>query len=89
MFTFTKSFGADVDTFLEVRGTSYATLRCNMKLQGSEGIDDGRGATYGGIPYYFEGGVFDDDDVMIGYFTFDKQRKVAPLEVSHTFDFVF
>jgi hypothetical protein len=89
LFTFTKSFGADADTKVEFRGVGYATVRCTIKLQAVEGIDDGRGATYGGTPYYFEGGIFDDNDVMLGYFTFDKQRKVAPLEVVHTFDFIF
>jgi hypothetical protein len=89
LYTYTKQFGADVDTKVVLRGTGYATVRCEMKLQSIEGIDDGRGLTYGGTPYYFEGGVFDDQDVMIGYFTFDKERKTAPMEVFHTFDFVF
>jgi hypothetical protein len=89
LFTFTKSFGADVDTEVIVRGTGYATVRCKMKLQAVEGIDDGRGSSYGGTPYYFEGGIFDSNDVLIAYFTFDKQRKVAPLEIVHTFDFIF
>lgn len=89
LFTYTKAFGADVDTEVILRGTGYATVRCKMKLQAVEGIDDGRGTTYGGIPYYFEGGVFDEDDVLLAYFTFDKQRKVAPLEIFHTLDFIF
>ena len=89
LFTFTKEFGADVDTKVIVRGTGYATVRCYMKLQAVEGIDDGRGSTFGGTPYFFEGGIFSDDDVLLGYFTFDKQRKVAPSELEHTFDFVF
>jgi len=89
LFSYDKSFGADVDTEVILRGATYATVRCKMKLQAVEGIDDGRGSTYGGIPYYFEGGVFDEDDVMLAYFTFDKQRKVIPLEIYHTLDFVF
>lgn len=89
LFTFSKSFGADVDTTVTVRGTGYATVRCSMKLQSVEGIDDGRAGTYGGTPFFFEGGVFGSDDTLIGYFTFDKQRKVAPLELEHTFDFIF
>lgn len=89
LFTFTKEFGADVDTSVVVRGTGYATVRCSMKLQAVEGIDDGRGSTFGGTPYFFEGGIFTDEDVLLGYFTFDKQRKVAPSELEHTFDFVF
>jgi hypothetical protein len=89
LFTFTKSFGADAYTTITFRGTGYATVRCTMTLQAVEGIDDGRGLTYGGTPYYFEGGIFDSDDVMLGYFTFDKQRKVAPLEIVHTFDLIF
>jgi hypothetical protein len=89
LFTFVKAFGSDADTKVEFRGVTYATVRCTVKLQAIEGIDDGRGLTYGGTPYYFEGGIFDENDVMLGYFTFDKQRKVAPLEIVHTFDFIF
>lgn len=89
LFSYTKVFGSDVDTEVILRGVGYATVRCKMKLQAVEGIDDGRGTTYGGTPYYFEGGVFDNDGVLLAYFTFDKQRKVAPLEISHTLDFIF
>lgn len=89
LFTYRKSFGSDANTVVILRGTGYATIRCKINLNGIEGIDDGRGLTYGGTPYYFEGGVYDTNDVMLGYFTFDKIKKVAPLEIVHTFDFVF
>lgn len=87
LYTFTKLFSADVETYVEFRGTGYATIRCHLKLQSSEGFDDGRGLTYGGTPFYFEGGVFDDEDVMLAYFTFDKQRKTGAIVIEHTVDF--
>ena len=86
--SFQKEFGVDAQTYVENRGVGFATIRCHLKLQLSEGIDDGRGATYGGAPFYFEGGVFDEDDVMLAYFTFDKARKTGAVEIVHTVDFV-
>jgi len=87
LYTYTKLFDADVDTYIEFRGTGYATIRCHLKVQTYEGFDDGRGSTYGGIPYYFEGGIFDEDDVMWAYFTFDKERKTGSVTIEHTVDF--
>jgi len=87
-YTFTKLFGADADNYIEFRGTGYGTIRCHIKLQLVEGIDDGRALTYGGTPFYFEGGVFDDNDVLIAYFTFDKERKTGSVEIEHTVDMV-
>ena len=37
------------------RGVGYGTIRCTMRLDTGEAMDDGRGATYGGIPFYFGG----------------------------------
>jgi hypothetical protein len=88
LFTFTKEFGADAETIITFRGVGFGTIRCTLKLQLWEGIDDGRGATYGGVPFYFEGGVFDDNDVLLAYFTFDKERKTGSVIIEHTVDFV-
>jgi len=88
LYTFTKEFGADASTYVEFRGVGYATIRCHVVLASYEGIDDGRAATYGGTPYYFEGGIFDEDDVLLAYFTFDKERKTGGVEIDHTVDFV-
>ena len=86
--SFSKEFDVDAQTYIEVRGTGYATIRCHLKIQYSEAIDDGRGASYGGVPYWFEGGIFDEEDVLLAYFTFDKVRKTGSLEMIHTVDFV-
>jgi hypothetical protein len=83
LFTFERTF---VDAELVLRGVGYATLRCIMELVEPEGIDDGW--SYGGTPYYFEGGIFDDDDVMLCYFTFDKERKSGSTTMRHTVDIV-
>lgn len=84
MYTFEKSFQA---SDLVLRGVGYATLRCTMLLTEPEGIDDGF-LGYGGTPYFFEGGIFDDDGVMLCYFTFDKERKTGSVTITHTVDFV-
>ena len=88
LYTVKKLFNVDVDTVVVFRGAGFGTIRCKMKLQLWEGIDDGRAATFGGIPYYFEGGVYDLNDVLLAYFTFDKQRKTGSTELAHTVDFV-
>lgn len=88
LYTYEKEFGADVDTYIEFRGVGYATIRAHLKAQTFEGIDDGRGGTYGGIPYYFEGGIFDENDVLLAYFTFDKERKTGAVEIDHSVDFI-
>lgn len=83
MYTFEKDFEA---SNLTLRGPGYATLRCTMLVTEAEGIDDGM--SYGGTPYYFEGGVFDEDDTLICYFTFNKERKTGSVTMTHKVDFV-
>ena len=85
LFSYKKDFASGDIVF---RGVGYGTIRCTMRLNTGEAMDDGRGATYGGIPFYFEAGLFDEDDVMIGYATFDKERKTGSVIVTHTVDFV-
>jgi hypothetical protein len=70
------------------RGVGWGTVRCTMTLAAGEAIDDGRGASYGGIPYYFEMGIFDSDDVLLAYMTFDKERKTGAVTITHTIDVV-
>lgn len=83
LFTFEKEFAV---TDLIFRGVGLATMRCKCYLSDPEGIDDGD--SYGGTPYYFEGGIFDKADVLIAYFTFDKERKKGSTTISHTVDFI-
>lgn len=88
LYTFDKNFGADVNTIVLFKGAGTGTIRAKVYVENYEGIDDGRGTTYGGIPYYFEGGVFDDQDVLLAYFTFEKERKTGSVRISHTVDFI-
>lgn len=81
LYTYEREF---VSSELEVRGVGYATLRCTMHLAESQGIDDGD--AWGGTPYYFEGGIFDEDDVLLVYFTYDKERKTGGTTLTHTVD---
>jgi len=83
LFTFEKEFVSGDFTF---RGVGFGTERVTCHLTSSEGIDDGD--LYGGTPYYFEGGIFDEDDVLLCYFTFDKERKRGSTTITHTVDFV-
>lgn len=43
----------------------------------------------GGTPEFFELGLFDEDGVMVGYITFDKQEKVAGVQLVTIADLVF
>jgi len=92
LFTYRKYFGGgtppDTDSVFTSRGAGYGTVRGVLKLREWEGIDDGRAATWGGIPFYFEAGVFDADDVLIAYMTFDKTRHTGGNIVRHKIDFV-
>lgn len=81
LYTYERDF---ISSELTLRGAGYATLRCVMALTASQGIDDGD--AYGGTPFYFEGGLFDEDDVLLVYFTFDKERKTGGTTMSHTVD---
>jgi len=83
LFTFEKEFIPADFTF---RGVGLGTERVKCFLTSSEGIDDGD--SYGGTPYFFEGGVFDEDDVMLCYFTFDKERKRGSTTITHNVDFI-
>lgn len=83
IFTFKKEFAV---TDLIFRGVGLATMRCKCYLSDPEGIDDGD--SWGGTPYYFEGGIFDKADVLIAYFTFDKERKKGSTTITHTVDFI-
>jgi len=83
LFTFEKDFVATDFTF---RGVGLGTERVTCFMSSSDGIDDGD--LYGGTPYYFEGGIFDEDDVMLCYFTFDKERKRGSTTITHTVDFI-
>jgi len=82
LYTFEKDL---VETDFSVRGPGFATLRVNLHLTQPEGIDDGF-AGYGGTPFYFEGGIYDSDDVLLLYFTFDKEKKLGSTEITHTVD---
>lgn len=50
-----------------------STIEFRCKLEPSEANDNGTG----GSPRFFELGLFDDDDNLLVYSTFDEQTKVA------------
>jgi hypothetical protein len=83
LFTFEKDLSSGDFSF---KGTGWATVRATAFLSESEGIDDGD--SYGGTPYYFEGGLFDENDVLLCYFTFDKQRKLGSATITHQIDYI-
>ena len=83
LYTFEKIL--EEDDFV-LRGPGYATLRVNVELSESEAIDDGLSSHGGGIPFFFEGGLYDEEDVLLLYFTFEKTKKYGSVTVSHTVD---
>lgn len=84
LFTVEKAL---VDGNFQLRGPGYGTLRVTLQLTQSEGLDDGQ-AEAGGTPFYFEGGIYDSDDVLLIYFTFDKEKKLGSTTITHTVDLV-
>lgn len=92
LFSYSKDFGGgtppDTEAVITFRGVGYGTIRCVLRLREGEAIDDGRGLTYGGVPFLFEAGVFTADDVMVAYMTFDKTRHAGSTVIRHTVDFV-
>ncbi len=66
LYTFQKSFQDGDVSFVE-----NGKVLCKVFLDLWEGIDDGSG----GSPFFFEGGLFSEDDIMVAYFTFSKARK--------------
>jgi hypothetical protein len=91
LFFYDKEFGGgvppDTQAIITFRGEGYGTIRCELRLRESEGTDDGHGA-YGGSPFYYEAGVFTEDDVMVAYMTFDKTKHTGANIIEHTCDFV-
>ncbi len=83
LFTFEKDLES---SDISLRGPGWATARIAVNLTAPEGIDDGD--SFGGTPYYFEGGIFDEDDVLLVYFTFDKERKTGASIIAHTIDMI-
>jgi hypothetical protein len=62
LHTFQKDFAAGDITSL---GAGTGQINCRVFLDLFEGIDDGNGDP----PYYFEGGIFSENDVLVAYFT--------------------
>lgn len=55
-----------------------STIEFRCKLDPSEANDNG----FGGSPKFFELGIYDDDDNLLVYSTFDEQTKVATKSLS-------
>ena len=68
LFRFEKTLLAADVTFI-----APSTIEFRCKLDPSEANDDGTGSS----PKFFELGLYDDDDNLIVYATFDEQTKVA------------
>jgi len=74
---FQKSFGVDSSTKLEFVGDGLGTCRCYCFMALSEGNDNGRASPHGPIPYWSEIGIFDGNDVLMAYGTFDLEEKTG------------
>jgi len=86
-FSFQKEFdGSDASTKIVFQGAGTGKLKCYVYMHEYEGIDDGYGTSYGGTPFYFEGGLFDGDGDLLMYFTFEKERKTGATTISHVID---
>jgi hypothetical protein len=75
LYTFQKDFSSSDTWIVE---NHLGRLRIKVFLDGHEGLDDGNGYS----PFYFEGGLFSEDDTMIVYFTFTKARKTGSSEIT-------
>jgi hypothetical protein len=82
LYTFQKDFNPTTDMVFAGSGTGRVT--CQVALDLHEGIDDGEGGT----PYYSEGGLFSDSDVLLVYFTFTKARKAGDTKTDLDVDVV-
>jgi hypothetical protein len=65
-FFFQKEFSAADIIFI-----SPSTIQFRCRLVAGEANDDGTGE----FPKFYEIGVFDTNDIMVGYATFDEQTK--------------
>ena len=84
-FSYEKLFdGTDASTKIVFQGAGTGKLKCYIYLHQYEGIDDGK--SWGGTPFYFEGGLFDGDGDLLMYFTFIKERKTGSTTISHIVD---
>lgn len=86
LFSFQKYFGTDVNTRIDFVGIGTGKIKCYLYLAEWEGFEDGN--LYGGVPFYYEGGLFDANDKMLGYFTFDKERKTGSATISHVVEII-
>lgn len=88
LYTFQKDLVPETDiVFYEsVSPTSDPTtkksIRITIELDTDEGNDDGAGDA----PYYFEGGLFSENDVMLAYFTFPGKKKTSSDTISIELD---
>jgi hypothetical protein len=79
LYTFEKQLTSADKWVVE---NAFGKLRVKVFLETHEGIDDG----HGWPPYFFEGGLFLEDDTMLAYFTFTKSRKLGSTEILFYFD---
>jgi len=83
LYTFSKSIQLSDIVFM---GSGTGRIKVTVSLSEPEGLSDGM--AWGGMPYYFEGGIFDAQDVLLAYFTFEKEGKTGGTTIVHTVDFV-
>ncbi len=81
LYTFTKDFSPGDIVF---QGVGTGRSRVTITVGTSEANDDGTG----NAPFFFEGGIFDDNDVMVCYFTFPGFKKTGSVSFSHVIDLV-
>lgn len=79
LYTFSKDFVAGDLVF---QGVGTGRVRVTLNVLASEGNDDGSGNS----PYYYEGGLFSVNGVLLAYFTFPGVKKTASGAFSKVFD---
>jgi len=84
LFFFEKVLTSDK---FEFQGSGSAKVKVTVNLDLAESISDG--TTWGGTPYFFEGGLYDEDDTLLCYFTFDKERKSGSSTLEHVISILF
>jgi len=80
LYTFQKDLDPSVDMAFQGAGTG--TVRITVAVDTGEANDDG----FGESPYFFEGGLFTENDVMVCYFTFPKKLKDNSVSISRDID---
>lgn len=82
LYTFRKTLAAGDVLFNSVL-PAITEITCTV------GAAEANADQLGGTPEFYEVGIFDNDGVMVGYLTFDKQEKIAGVQLVTIGDLVF